>query len=93
MGHPVLSLRLWSCPCGKPRVKSAAIPCHVLGICKTNPWSCPGRVTSGDRSCEGDFTQSDYWGCYVVKLQFELEILQHLLTNIDLEFIWLSAMC
>lgn len=29
----------------------------------------------------------------MVKLQSELEILQHLFTNVDLEFIWLSAMC
>lgn len=47
----------------------------------------------GDKNFEGDFSQSHYQAWYVVKLQPELEILQHLLTNIDLEFIWLSAMC
>lgn len=52
-------------------------------------WHC----RDGDRSYEGDFTQTHYQGWYVLKLQFELEILQHLLTNIDLEFIWLSATC
>lgn len=52
-------------------------------------WQCRDE----DRSCEGDFTQSHYQGWCVLKVQFELEILQHLLTNIDLEFIWLSAMC
>lgn len=31
---------------GKPRIRSAAIPCHVLIICKTNPWSCAGMVAS-----------------------------------------------
>lgn len=50
------------------------------------------QYRDGDRSCEGDFTQS-HQAWYVVKLQSELEILQHLLTNTDLEFIWLSAMC
>lgn len=39
------------------------------------------------------FTCFPYQGWYIVKLQFELEILQHLFTNIDLEFIWLAAMC
>lgn len=75
-----------------------AIPYHVLIICKTNPWSCAGRVASGSAemgtgAVKGDFTQSHCQGWCVLKLQFELEILQHLLTNIDLEFIWLSAMC
>lgn len=51
------------------------------------------QYRDGDRSCGEDFTRSHYQAWYVVKLQFELEILQHLLTNIDLEFIWLSATC
>lgn len=33
--------------CGKPRVRSTAIPYHVVIICKTNPWNCAGRVVSG----------------------------------------------
>lgn len=38
--------------CGKPRARRAAIPYHVLIICKTNPWSCAGRVASASTEME-----------------------------------------